>query len=766
MVCSLVAGLSMALSRDSDAGRGTGPAPESNLSLSAPIATWDEGIPIGNGLTGGLLWGGGSQLNVSLDRGDLWDERPAKGMQWDKFTNANLVRMVQARDRAGIDDIFERAYYDVHPSKLPGGRLVIDLGPRQVQSFGLDLKGAEGQVQLATGGQIRAWWLGRDQVGRLWVPGSQPVGIKLMTPGMVATQGSQDVGPDSRGVGLLGYPPAKFGEEEGLYWYDQEAAEGLRYVVMAGVNSAADGQHIVTTITSTADGPDPVAVAKQRLRAALARPLTAVLKDHQAWWSDFWATSGVRLPEAHIQRQYDFVRYLYGSGSRRGAPPMPLQGVWTADAGSLPPWKGDYHNDLNTQMTYMGYQGAGQWDAGLSYLDFLWERRPRFQRFAREFYGTKGLSTPGVMTLSGEPLAGWVQYSLSPTMTAWSAHLFYLHWRYTVDDEFLRTRAYPWCREAGECIAALLKPDASGRLVLPTSSSPEIFDNSDRAWLKPNSNYDLMSIRMLFLSLVEMATAVGDKAEAAKWQRLSDGLGDYHVRKDGTLRLNSEEDLPGSHRHLSNLMGLHPFNLIHPEGTYEDRRRIRASLAEWESKGTQGWVGYSFSWMSALQARMGNAEEAHRLLDIYARAFVLRNGFHANGDQTDEGHSGFRYRPFTLEGNFLAMNAVHEMLLQSWSPTPGKLDSEVIRVFPAVPAAWRDVEFNDLRAEGGYRVSARRRNGVTVHVKVVASRAGTLRIRNDFDDRFAWLDQQPRSVGPNLVFTVAAGEVVEGVITE
>lgn len=76
----------MALSRDSDAGRGTGPAPASNLSLAAPITTWDEGIPLGNGLTGGLLWGGGNQLNVSLDRGDLWDERPAKGMQWDKFT--------------------------------------------------------------------------------------------------------------------------------------------------------------------------------------------------------------------------------------------------------------------------------------------------------------------------------------------------------------------------------------------------------------------------------------------------------------------------------------------------------------------------------------------------------------------------------------------------------------------------------------------------------------------------------------------------------
>ena len=41
---------------------------------------------------------------------------------------------------------------------------------------------------------------------------------------------------------------------------------------------------------------------------------------------------------------------------------MPLQGVWTADSGGLPPWKGDYHNDLNTQTTYIAYQTAGLFD--------------------------------------------------------------------------------------------------------------------------------------------------------------------------------------------------------------------------------------------------------------------------------------------------------------------------------------------------------------------------------------------------------------------
>ena len=210
------------------------------------------------------------------------------------------------------------------------------------------------------------------------------------------------------------------------------------------------------------DDPDPLALAKRRVREALQTGWEKLRAPHVAWWSAFWSQSRVTVPDPAILRQYYLVRYFYGAASRRGAPPMPLQGVWTADAGSLPPWKGDYHNDLNTQMTYMAYQAAGHFDEGLSYLDFLWNRRPRFQRFAREFYGTGGLATPGVMSLAGEPLAGWVQYSLSPTMSAWSAHLFYLHWRYTMDDAFLRERAYPWVRDVGECMLGLLKPDATG----------------------------------------------------------------------------------------------------------------------------------------------------------------------------------------------------------------------------------------------------------------------------------------------------------------
>src|SRR5205814_5227728 len=38
--------------------------------------------------------------------------------------------------------------------------------------------------------------------------------------------------------------------------------------------------------------------------------------------------------------------------------------------------------------------------------------------------------------------------------------------------------------------------------------------------------------------------------------------------------------------------------------------------------------------------------------------------------------------------------------------------------FPALPAGWKDVAFDDLRAEGAFLVSAVRRGGKTVLVKV------------------------------------------------
>ncbi len=749
-LAGVLALLTVAAEGDDRAGAASRlPGPELNLKLTAPIDRWDEAVPLGNGLLGGLLWGQGNVIRLSLDRGDLWDERPAQGVRWGDFNYATQQRLVAEGKNDELNAIFDRPYGDAHPTKLPAGRLEITLDPAQkVKTFELDLATARGLARTAQGPLAEAFFSAAEPVALVRLSGPPPRELKLLPPGSVTA---------------LGYPQAVAGQEGAARWFVQEAAGGLKYCVCLETRPEGDGTLLAVTVTSTAEGPDPLALAlaRRRVAAASAEGFDRALQPHLAWWRDFWAQSKVSVPDPWILQHYALVQYFYGAASRQGAPPMPLQGVWTEDSGGLPPWKGDYHNDLNTQMTYIAYQTAGHFEEGLSYLDFLWNLLPRFRRFAQEFYGAPGAAVPGVMSLAGQPLGGWGQYSVSPTMSAWSAHLFYLHWRVSGDGQFLRTRAYPWCREVGLCMRHLLKPDARGVLKLPLSTSPEIYDASARAWLTPNSNYDLACLRMLFLALEEMARACGDAAEAQSWGQTARDLGPFHVNADGMLLLDENLPLPYTHRHLSNLIGIHPFNLITTDRE-ADRREITASLKQWDSLGTGGWCGYSYSWMACLRARVGEAEAAFRNLDIYVKAFILRNGFHCNGDQSGLGLSGMTYRPFTLEGNFLAAQAVHEMLLQSWSPTPGTGDTEVIRVFPAAPWRWHDASFEDLRAEGGHRVSARRQSNATVWLKVVAGREGTVRIRDNFAGRApTWSREGVRKVGANWEVVLRRGESVE-----
>jgi alpha-L-fucosidase 2 len=728
-----------------------------NLKLQAPIKTWDEAIPLGNGLLGGLVWGADYTLRLSLDRGDLWDERPSKAFVAvrDRFNWATMQRLVAEDRMAEFNQIFDSNYdYDGPPTKLPAGRLEIMLDPAQsIDAFELNLATAEAIARLKSGDTIRAFINAakpREPVAVLLIPGPALKEVRLRSP---------------ESVKKLSYPPALPGQAGPLTWFEQPCADGFSYAVCAGWKRVGETTLVAVTVATSAEGKSPLAVAQGRVRNALKRSYDKLLTPHVEWWARFWQRSSVTIPEPRILQQYYLVRCFYGAASRRGSPPMPLQGVWSADAGTLPPWKGDYHNDLNTQMTHIAYRASGDFDEGACFLDYLWNLLPAFRKFARDFYDAPGAAVPGVMSLAGQPLGGWGQYSLSPTMGAWNAHLFYLHWRHTGDRAFLRNRAYPFCSEIGLCLRSLLKPGADGLLKLPLSSSPEIFDNTRRAFLKPNSNYDLASMKMLFLALAEMAAAIGDAKAAADWAATAEELGSLYTKPAGTLLLDADTPLPGSHRHLSNLMAIYPFNLITADGDPRDQQIIRASLADWDNAGTSAWCGYSFSWMACLRARVGDAEAALRNLDIYTRAFILRNGFHANGDQTGSGFSGFTYRPFTLEGNFLAMEAVHEMLLQSWSAGPGSGSPGTIRLFPATPWRWHTASFEDLRPEGGHKVSARRENNATTWFRIVPGRDGVIKIRDNFGGRVPrWSCQGVRRIGAEFEIEGKAGRAIEATL--
>ncbi len=733
-----------------------GPSP---LELAAPIERWDEALPLGNGMLGGLLWGSGNQINLSLDRGDLWDERRPEVTQLPEWNYQTIRDLVAAGNQAEISRLFDAPYHEKTPTKLPGGRLVLRLDSQlQAQQFALNLQKAMATVNFAGGDEGRAAANKQAQL-QCFFSATQPVAMLRLPAGAAEIEIIRPQGLDQ-----LGYDPANFGHRrhklgEGedaaaidLWWMHQLAAQGLEYAIVVGRIVHAGEVELAVTVTSNSDGGAPLEEGRGLVVAALQRGFDSIGAPHEQWWRKFWQTSSVELPEPALQQHYDLVKYYYGAASRVGAPPMPLQGVWTRDDGNLPPWKGDFHNDLNTQMTYLAVHAAGLHEAGQSFLDYQWQLLPNYQKFARDFYGVQGAVVPGVATLNGSALGGWSQYSLSPTQGMWVGHSFYMHWRYSRDRKFLRERAYPWLKEIGTSVAQLLE-DKSGVLYLPLSTSPEIHNNSIRAWLKPNSNYDLDLMRWGFAALAEMADALDLEGDRVYWQDLLSKLEPPHFDEQQVLMFAKDSSFSQSHRHHSHLMALHPLGLLHPsQGRYQEQQ-IHSTLNKVEELGTQAWVGYSFSWYACMLARVGRAEQALRYLRDYERAFISRNGFHLNGDQIGAGLSAYSYRPFTLEGNFLAMQAVHEMLLQSW----GKW----LRVFPAVADEWQDASFQDLRGEGGYLVSAKREDGRTIWVKVTATVPGWMYLKDPFYKLDATSNRAIQRLGTDYACFLEAGESLE-----
>ncbi len=706
------------------------PKAEHGLHYTSPAKTWDEAFPLGNGILGALVWGDGKPLKISLDRTDLWDLRPVPEFHSAEYTYEQMVRWHHEGRVKDLIRVYEAPYdRSDAPTKIPAGRIELTLGDTGGFSEGtLNLLDALATLNFQGETQVRAMVHAVEPVGMVSIRGPGAVSLRLVAPPF-GGKGK----PGEGSLAKLGYPPPAESAGEGWQAFTQKGSQGFHFAVYVAWRMQQDTWQACWSVASSFEGDDPPAIAKRRVESALDAGFEKMLVGHAAWWKGYWRKGTLSVPNKTIERQWFLEQYKFGSASRRGSPPITLQGPWTADNGELPPWKGDYHHDLNTQLSYWPCYSGNRLDEGLSYLDWLWKTRANCVDWTKRFFDLPGMNVPMTADLNNNQIGGWRQYTHSATTGAWLAHHFYLHWKYSADAEFLRDRAYPYLRECSVFIAAITaKKDADGKRTLPLSASPEINDNRPNAWFTVWTNYDLALCRWLLGATAEMADALKLSDEAGHWRRVRSEMPDLAYADDGRLLVAKGYPLPGSHRHFSHLMAIHPLGLIEWDQGEASRRTIRASLAELDRLGPDYWCGYSYAWLGNLAARACDGPRAEKALEIFSKAFCLRNSFHCNGDQSGRGYSKMTYRPFTLEGNFAAAAGIQEMLIQSQG---GK-----VRVFPAVPAEWKDVSFSTLRAEGAFLVSACRKGGVAERIEITAERGGRCRLVSPFSGKDLVLD--------------------------
>ncbi len=738
---------------------GAVPRPEHGLRYTTPALVWDEAMPLGNGLLGALVWGDGEPLRISLDRTDLWDLRPVPEFHSPEYSYQMMRRWVKEGRIDDLHRLYDKPYGNPGPTKIPAGRIELTFeGDAKFQTASLDVAKAISEIHLGDGTVARVFVHATEPLGVIHVTG-QPVRVALIAPPF-AGKITEEAGANKISAGdlaTLRYEAPV--QQSGDTWtgYLQKGWDNFRFAVALVWRSSERDWLGVWSICTSQDSADPLATARKRCEAALGEGPDKLAWEHEQWWASYWSKASVSVPNPVLERQWYLETYKFGAAARPDTPPVTLQGPWTADDRKIPPWKGDYHHDLNTQLSYWPAYSGNRLEGALGYVRWLWATKENARDWTKRFFDLPGLNVPMTADLEQNQIGGWHQYTHSATTAAWLAHHFYLQWRYSMDQRFLEERLYPWLRETSIFLEAVTEKGPDGRRTLPLSSSPEINDNRLTAWFPSITNYDLALIRWAMATTAEVAEKIGKAGEADRWRLVLAEMPEFAVEPNSRKLLVAKNyPLPSSHRHFSHLLAIHPLGLIRWENGPADRAIIKASLAELEVKGTSAWCGYSFSWLASLAARARDGEKAERALQIFSEAFCLRNGFHCNGDQSGQGYSNFRYRPFTLEGNFAAAAGLQEMLLQSYSGT--------IRVFPAIPARWKDVSFKTLRAEGAFLVSAERQDGTTQRVEIVAEKGGLLRIENPFPgtpDAVIGVDAGNAKVdGNDLIIRTAPGQKI------
>ncbi|MFE6668638.1 glycoside hydrolase family 95-like protein [Streptomyces sp. NPDC057697] len=510
--------------------------------------------------------------------------------------------------------------------------------------------------------------------------------------------------------GYTGNPPAVTERHGDTTAAVQPLLAGGRHVTAWRERTRGPRRTLYVTVAHSHPSAKALDRALRTVRTASALPYGPLAAPHRAWWDRFYRKSFLSLPDARLQRFYWIQLYKTASAARKDAPVMATSGPWLEPT----PWPNTWWN-LNVQLEYWLIHGSNHLE-----LDAVTRALSEFRdQLSREVAAPYRADSAGIPRTTDPRLVNGASVSEGgygvgipgqdpPTPEVgnltWALHNVWLSYRHTMDESILRDTLFPLLRKAVNYYLHFLTPGADGRLHLPATFSPEYGVNA------PDCNYDLMLLRWGCRTLLESAARLGVRDPlTARWQEVLARLAPYPVDANGFM-IGAGVPFAQSHRHYSHLLAVYPLYEL-TGATDDERALIEKSLAHWV--GFEGALqGYTFTGAASMSALLGKGEDALKYLGQLMSRFIQANTMYKESGPV-------------IETPLSAAQSLHDMVCQSWGGT--------IRVFPALPTAWRDLTVHDFRTQGAFLLSAVREEGRTRWVRLTSEAGAPCAVRHGID---------------------------------
>ncbi len=745
----------------------------SGIVLDAPTDRPNEGLPIGNGRMGTLVWTALSSLEFQLNRVDVFAvNRNAAGEHF-SATGATTDYCGTCA-RLSIDCGNE----PFRPS--PDFRQALSLHSARCAVDGRGVRAecwvaAEDDILVVTITDDRETPLPIDVTLMLWREPEVRSGAHVATLsfrhsgdriGVVQTLAEADHYCSSAVVVACPEADAQVVDTGGrLHVLRLPPVRGTRTILVASAASQIEDAEATANRILTACGtPDALSVVAER---------------HARWWRDFWARTSVDIssPDGRGERAArDRLLFLYHmASSSRGPYPPKWNGSIFTTGGDDRAWGSQFWL-WTTEMLYWPLHAADAGDLAEPFFSLYRNALPAMETAARQRWDAEGIFVPETMPFDGPTelpaslvegyrerflynprsaavstqVAAWSRYDWhleastsrgewTPDGYSWISHLtssgaelaVHAWWRYRCsgDREWLRRCAYPLLRGVAEFYCSICRRGEDGCWHIHGTNAHEDF------WGVSDSIMDLAAIRgAVPLAICAAERLKIDAALCVKWREFLRELASYPMGDDPRARAltggvladdawaagylgavdgsKNPEDVQ-----LAPIFPFEDWTLETKDPSLDAVARRTLELAPRHRRVLSGEELNTAIRSPIAVVRAGAAEDLPAMLEYYRAAFKPQT----NGFSFFEGATAH-----SIEHLGLLTMMVQEALLQSVAPRPG--EPETIRVFPAWPRTW-DVSFR-LLARGGFVVAATMRDGCVAEVEIESRFGEECRLRN------------------------------------